>query len=214
VTRPCVRPRQAKNHATTCPASRQHHHWCSNRVGRQWRNWELGGPWTNIQVKPFTPFSYIHSFFCSLSTPSTVASRLLCRCVCGTILARPTRRSQSCSPRDRGLGLGLGTAGLSLEGAGIGLGLFSSGAARGGKGRKLPPYGWTSKNYVICVCTAVNVSASGGLRTLDPLQTHTSLPLLQNPGGATALLPFLPLIFSPFPTLSCRFRLSPPSYNG
>ena len=41
-----------------------------------------------------------------------------------------------------------------------------SGAARGGK---LPPYGWTSKNYVICVCTAVNVSASGGLRTLDPL---------------------------------------------
>ena len=38
----------------------------------------------------------------------------------------------------------------------------------GGRG-KLPPYGWTSKNYVICACTAVNVSASGGLRTLDPL---------------------------------------------
>ena len=54
---------------------------------------------------------------------------------------------------------------------------------------KAPPYGWTSKNYVICVCfhchgtssyhtvpnttnslcTAVNVSASGGLCTLDPL---------------------------------------------
>jgi len=30
-------------------------------------------------------------------------------------------------------------------------------------------YGWMSKNYVICVCTAVTVSASGGLRTLDPL---------------------------------------------
>ena len=26
------------------------------------------------------------------------------------------------------------------------------------------------------LCTAVNVSASGGLRTLDPLWTHTSLP--------------------------------------
>jgi len=39
---------------------------------------------------------------------------------------------------------------------------------RGERG-KLPPYGWTSKNYVICVCTALNVSASGGLRTLDPL---------------------------------------------
>jgi len=36
--------------------------------------------------------------------------------------------------------------------------------------------GGRPKNYVICVCTAVNVSASGGLRTLDPLQTHTSLP--------------------------------------
>jgi len=29
---------------------------------------------------------------------------------------------------------------------------------------KLPPYGWTSTNYVIYVCTA-----SGGLRTLHPL---------------------------------------------
>jgi len=27
----------------------------------------------------------------------------------------------------------------------------TSGAARGGRG-KLPPYGWTSKNYIICVC--------------------------------------------------------------
>jgi len=51
-----------------------------------------------------------------------------------------------------------------------------SGAATGWEGGKLPPYGWTSKNYVLCVCTAVNVSASGGLRTLDPLYTHTSLP--------------------------------------
>jgi len=38
-----------------------------------------------------------------------------------------------------------------------------------GKGGSFPHYGWTSKNYVICVCFAVNVSASGGLRTLDPL---------------------------------------------
>ena len=38
-----------------------------------------------------------------------------------------------------------------------------------GEGGSFPAYGWTSKNYVICVCTAVNVSASGGLRTLDPL---------------------------------------------
>jgi len=29
---------------------------------------------------------------------------------------------------------------------------------------------------VMELCTAVNVSASGGLRTLDPLWTHTSLP--------------------------------------
>jgi len=61
-----------------------------------------------------------------------------------------------------------------------------SGAARG-EGGSFPPYRWTSKNYTICVCfhchgtssyhtaninslcTAVNVSASGGLRTLDPL---------------------------------------------
>jgi len=40
---------------------------------------------------------------------------------------------------------------------------------RGERGGSFPPYGWTSKNYVICVCTALNVSASGGLRTLDPL---------------------------------------------
>ena len=57
----------------------------------------------------------------------------------------------------------------------------------GGRGGEAPPYGWTSKNYVICVCTAVNVSASGGLRTLDPLQTYTSLPPLQNSGGATGV---------------------------
>jgi len=29
--------------------------------------------------------------------------------------------------------------------------VYDSGAARG-EGGKLPPYGWTSKNYVICVC--------------------------------------------------------------
>ena len=35
-------------------------------------------------------------------------------------------------------------------------------------------------------CTAVNVKASGGLRTLDPLRTPHFPPPLQNPGGATA----------------------------
>jgi len=88
-----------------------------------------------------------------------------------------------------------------------------SGAARGGKEGKLmdPPYGWTSKNYVICVwwmygkigrqlicdnhtvpnptnslCTAVKVSASGGLRTPDPpIDPYLTSSLLQNPGGAT-----------------------------
>jgi len=30
-----------------------------------------------------------------------------------------------------------------------------------------------------------NTTGTGGLRTLDPLLTHTSLPPLQNPGGAT-----------------------------
>jgi len=42
--------------------------------------------------------------------------------------------------------------------------ITNSGAARGGRG-KLPTYGWTSKNYVICVCfhchvNGQNVSAS------------------------------------------------------
>ena len=49
-----------------------------------------------------------------------------------------------------------------------------------GRGRKgeASSYGWTSKNYVICVCTAVNVSASGGLRILQTPYTPipSSLP--------------------------------------
>ena len=36
------------------------------------------------------------------------------------------------------------------------------------------------------LCTAVNVSASGGLRTLDPpIDPYLTSRLLQNPGGAT-----------------------------
>jgi len=37
------------------------------------------------------------------------------------------------------------------------------------------------QNPTHSLCTAVNVSASGGLRTLDP----PHFPPLQNPGGAT-----------------------------
>ena len=67
---------------------------------------------------------------------------------------------------------------------------LSSGAARGRGRGKLPPYGWTSKNYVVCVCfhchgtssyhttntlqgrrakSHVDTTGTGGLRTLDPL---------------------------------------------
>ena len=38
------------------------------------------------------------------------------------------------------------------------VGLRTSGAARGGRG-KLPPYGWTSKNYVIRVCFHCHVTS-------------------------------------------------------
>ena len=48
-------------------------------------------------------------------------------------------------------------------------------------------------------CTAVNVSASGELRTLDPLQTHTSLPPCYKILAA-------PLTFT-HRTTSCFYRL-------
>jgi len=85
-----------------------------------------------------------------------------------------------------------------------------SGAARGGKGRKLPPYGWTSKNYVICVCfhchgtstyhmtntlqgrrAKIHVDTQtfnrdwGTSYSRPPIDTYLIFPLLQNPGGAT-----------------------------
>jgi len=44
----------------------------------------------------------------------------------------------------------------------------------------------TVPNPTNSLCTAVNVSASGGLRTLrPPIDPHFTSPLLQNPGGAT-----------------------------
>ena len=82
-----------------------------------------------------------------------------------------------------------------------------SGDARAGKG-KLPPYGWTSKNYVICVCFYCRGTSSyhttntlqGRRATLihrqynldwgtsysrPPIDPYLTSPLLQNPGGAT-----------------------------
>ena len=85
-----------------------------------------------------------------------------------------------------------------------------SGAARGGRG-KLPPYGWTSKNYVICVCFHCHetslyhtTNTSQGRRAKShelihrqynrdwgtsysrpPIHPYLTSPLLQNPGGAT-----------------------------
>jgi len=85
-----------------------------------------------------------------------------------------------------------------------------SGAAMG-EGEKLPPYVWTSKNYVICVCFHCHGTSSyhttntlQGRRakshvdtqtiqpglgdfvlTRSPIDPHLTPPLLQNPGGAT-----------------------------
>jgi len=78
-----------------------------------------------------------------------------------------------------------------------------SGAARG----EAPPYGWTSKNYVICVCfhchgtssyhTIKNepykfpmhcskcVSFWGTSYSRPPIDPYLTSPLLQNPGDAT-----------------------------
>ena len=77
-------------------------------------------------------------------------------------------------------------------------------------GGELPPYGWTSKNYVICVCfhcrgtssyhTTNNCKAVEQRATLihrqynrdwgtsysrPPIDPYLTSPLLQNPGGAT-----------------------------
>ena len=86
-----------------------------------------------------------------------------------------------------------------------------SGAATGGRG-KLPPYGGTSKNYVICVCFHCHGTSSyhttntlQGRRAKSHVDTQTiqpglgdfvlqtpyrpipHFPLLQNPGGATGV---------------------------
>ena len=84
----------------------------------------------------------------------------------------------------------------------------SSGAARGGRG-EASPYGWTSKNYVLCVCFHCHGTSSyhttntlQGRRAKSHVDTQTiqpglgdsrppinpylTSPLLQNPGGATA----------------------------
>ena len=86
---------------------------------------------------------------------------------------------------------------------------LTSGAARGGKGGKLP-YGWTSKNYVMCVCAftvmelhritrqmhckAVEQRATlihrqyrdwGTSYSRPPIDPYLTSPPLQNPGGAT-----------------------------
>jgi len=87
--------------------------------------------------------------------------------------------------------------------------LNNSGVARGGRG-KLPPYGWTSKNYVICVfslswnffvshdkyiarpssrATLIHRQYNrdwGTLYSRPPIDPYLTSALLQNPGGATA----------------------------
>jgi len=93
----------------------------------------------------------------------------------------------------------------------IGLSPLTNGAAKG-EGEKLPPYGWTSKNYVICVCFHCLETSSyhttntlQGRRAKSHVDTQTiqpgrgtsysrphidpylTSPLLQNLGGATAI---------------------------
>jgi len=65
-----------------------------------------------------------------------------------------------------------------------------SGAARGGGGGEASPHGWTSKKYVISVCSRCHGTSSYHTtntllykRPIDPYLTSPSL--LQNPGGAT-----------------------------
>jgi len=73
---------------------------------------------------------------------------------------------------------------------------------RGGKGKASPlwVYGKIGKqlpNPTNSLCTVVNVSASGGLRTLDLLPIpQFPPPLLQNPGGATGA-PYTPTSLTP-----------------
>ena len=84
---------------------------------------------------------------------------------------------------------------------------WCSGAARG----KLPPYGWTSKNYVIYACFHCHGTSSyhttntlqgrrakshvdtqtiqpdwGTSYSRPPIDPYLTSPLLQNPGGAIA----------------------------
>ena len=78
-----------------------------------------------------------------------------------------------------------------------------------GEGGKLPPYGWTSKNYVICVCFHCHGTSSYHTTNTNPykfpmhcskcvsfwetsysrppIDPYLTSPLLQNPGGATEL---------------------------
>ena len=89
---------------------------------------------------------------------------------------------------------------------------MSSGAASWEEGGKLPPpYGWTSKNYVICVCFHCHGTSSyhttntlqgrrakshvdhmqynrdlGTSYSRPPIDPYLTSPPLQNPGGATA----------------------------
>ena len=83
--------------------------------------------------------------------------------------------------------------------------LLSSGATRGGKGEASPPCGWTSKNYVICVCFHCHGTSSYHTTNTKPykfpmhcskcvsfwgnsysIDLYLTSSLLQNPGGATA----------------------------
>ena len=95
---------------------------------------------------------------------------------------------------------------------------LTSGAARG-KG-EASPHGWTSKNYVICVCFHCHGTSSyhttntlqGRRATLiqrqykrdwgtsysgPPIDPYLTSPLLQNPGGATGLDSGVTIIFGP-----------------
>jgi len=88
------------------------------------------------------------------------------------------------------------------------------------RGGKLPPYGWTSKNYVICVCfnchgtssyhttntkpykfpmhcsKCVSFWGTSYSRRSSPIDPYLTSPLLQNPGGATVPPGFLSPLFS------------------
>jgi len=78
----------------------------------------------------------------------------------------------------------------------------------GGGGGSFPPYGWTSKNYIICVCFHCHGTSSchktntkpykfplhcskcvsfwGTSYSRPPIDPYLTPPLLQNPGGANA----------------------------